>query len=1222
MKQNLTERRTARYWMIAPMEANRNKLFEAAWEYDKQHGTIAVGGCCDSAVLQNVSQFAAYNEFEGEKEKVKPNWKRNIPKTVWDFHHNIEKNDVIIARRGEGEILGIGIVKGAAYYDFAKGVKRIGVSSLEAEKFETYIRPRFREVFWAITGKFKVAPQKLSFNLVQEIDKSQFQKLLGVLEGVNDTQYQNIYEALELGSEISYLTHESKYKRSRTQKQNPNYYIGIDLGTTNSVMAWGSVNPQTELLEPKIVPIDVITESKAMRRKSFLPSCVYFEEGQPPIIGEYAKKMLAVQPNRGVESIKHQIGNQNKFEIDGTLYTPTQILARILAHLAASAKSHFGFIPNNAIITIPAYFNTKMRAATVEAARLADFQTMDKNGNPRNILLDEPHAVLYDHINQEIRGEIKASLTNSRDSKLVLIFDLGGGTLDVSLHRVSYQETQDTPNINSIATSHNTQIGGSSFDDLLADHFLESYRDQLPALLAYLFDDYIKKVLYLNEFLKHLIRDTYRQYIEQVRSQFSLNWDDFQNLLLKNPLLGNTVLNNKQKLLLRNAFRQYIEQVRNEFPFNWDDYQQLLLRNTFRQYAEQAKIDLSEQIEFEKKLDHWDSEAPPDTFAIPTIIRQPIWDKEFRYEQFSLGSYEQIIERFLASHLTLDAVNQLDTEDIPKNNIVYPILDVLRKGEDRMGRFPQVDVVLLNGGMTKFHTIQKRLETLFGFAPLETIGDGAVARGAVVFHYDSEVCSLRPPPRLLPETIHIEIAAKRPSHPVEVRTQIPFRRRFRIKAGTHLPTPLSKPFDLAVEEGETSARLTVIYRNSPNSSKHFQSRVQKFQFGKPLKKEDIPISIGVSINEQGELNVEAHPKNNPDEKFIVTVDLEEELWQERFTQNTFNGLRYLNIDSEIAELIENFGQLRQRKNLDIQRQILNRIETQGYRIARSPSVEEFVSRLCKSSWCERVSSLDNLQKMLVIRLLGNLAGACSDKNCLYEIYNVATKLISFEQIETNGRHYINTVVRSAVETIGKTRISQGESVLFDLLNLKKARSIWGIVIYSIGKCCVNIEAVDHLRPFIKQSKYTNRKQSKYTDIKQTEDTNRDAANWALGQIGSREKKEPLPIQQLTPVIYSLMEQLEMDCHTDIKRNSIYALAEICDRRGCASDVVSPGIAAEVILRLVTFLTNQMRDTFFDSTSSDSIPKLQETTLLAIQMIRGIDLSPDQEASLRAIREEN
>ena len=1167
MEQNSANREAARYWMIAPMES-KSGLFETVWEYDRQHGTIAIGWCCENLTLQDMSQFTKTDEFQAEIRKHEPDWlKSGVWKIIWDFHCEMQVGDIVIARRGFNEIIGIGIVKKTAYYDFAKGIKRISTSSPIPEKLQKHIKPRFVEVFWVITGSFSVQLEgqlKLKHNRIfQEITEPQYQKLLGILKGAfKDIPDLNARKTLKIKDEAAHQEQQPERKwiwgqQPRSSRSEPNYYLGIDLGTTNSIMAWGSINPRTNQLEPKIVPINMMTASHATQKKPLLPSYIYFEKGRPPNVGEYAKKMLKVAPDRVVEPIKHLVGAQNELEIDGTVYTPAQFLALILIHLAASAKSHFGFIPDNAIITVPAYFNTKMRAETIKAAELAGFRTTDDNGNPRAILLDQPYAVLYDRINQEIREEVEASLSKSEKPKIVLIFDLGGGAVEVSLHQVSYKKKQDRLHITPLARSYN-QIGGNSFDELLAAALCESFE-----------------------------------------SKFS-----------------------KPDL---------------------DDFKKSQYNNAFRQYAEQAKIDLSKQVEFEKKVGVWEPNKPPDTVTIPPIIGKPLGDEVFElYEGFSLKKYEEITAELLTSHLTLEALNE-DTENLANNNIIYPILEVLRKFKHRIDitkmeealkedwpTFPQADVVLLNGSMTKLHTIQKRLKAFFGSTPILLSSDGAVARGTVVFHYNSEHCRLKSPSRILPEPIKIEITAK----------------KYNIfHAGTPLPISISS--DLPLQVGSTSAKLTVkriaFKKTKSNGLKSFplKTEIKKLHFGRSLKEKDLPLSMLMSINEQGKLNVEIRPKGNPDEKFTVTVNLEE-LWQERFTQNTFGGLRYLNIDSEIAELIANFRQLKQTKNLDIRRQILNRIETQRSRIVQSPSVEEFVSRLCKSSLCEKVSSLDNLEKMLVMHLLGDLAGACSDKNCLYEICNVATKLISSEDIETNDRNYVNTVVRSAVETIGKTRIPPGNSVLFDLLNLKKARNVRWAVIYSIGKRCVSIEAVDHLRPFIKQSKYTNRKQSKYTNR-----ITANAANWALGKIGSRENEKPLSIEKLTPVISSLMEHLEMDCHIDIKRNSIYALAEICDRRRCvSSNIVSSGTAAEVILLLVTFLTNQMRDTLSDSTSSnsslnsqetmllaalqnnpnlppsESSPNLQETTLLAIQMIRGIDLSSDQEASLRAIRQKN
>ena len=1132
MKQNPTSRETMSYWVIAPMKAAKNilenKLFAVAWEYDTQHGTIAIGECCDHVItLQDISQFANPEDFQSEIKKHKLNWGTAAPKMIWDFHRNIQVGDTVIARRGSNEILGIGTVTKTAYYDLTRGLERIGAASSPPKELQPYIKPRFVEVFWVITGNFSVNLKPKPNRILQKITESQYQKVLALLkETFKDIPAPNRQQTVKMEPEAAHQGHQPESKGMWTQKPksnsllNPNYHIGIDLGTTNSVMAWGVVNPRTNQLEPKTVPINMMTKYYGMQKKTLLPSCVYFEGDQPPNVGEYAKAMLEVQPDRVVASIKHQIGTQEEFEFDGHLYTPTRILALILTHLAASAKSHLGFIPNNPVITVPTYFNTKMRNETIEASRLAGFA--DDNGKSHAILLDEPYAVLYDRINQEIRGEVDASLSKSEKSKIVLIFDLGGGALEVSLHQVSYEKKQDILHIDPITRSYNIQIGGDNFDELLADHFYNTYRKK---------------------------------------------------------------------------FKVYL-----------DDFQMDLLRNVFRQYAEQAKMGFSKQFEFEKNLGKdRDPNLLSTNFEIPTIIRKPFYDKEFRYEGFSIEKYEKIIEPFLASHLTLDDTRHL--RELPKNNIIHPILDVLQKGKDKIGNFPIDQVaVLLNGGMTKLPTIQKRLQTLFGSTPLIPNGDVAIARGAVVFNYNLGQRSLKAPPRILLKTktkerIKIGIVTKRSGLSVEKT----------VKAGIDLP--ITMRFDSPMKVGETSAKLIVAYESNLNSSKNVQTWKQEFQFGRSLKKEEVPISVQMSIDEQGRLTFEGHPKNNPNEKFkkIDTMRNSKAIVgvkQESFTQRKTSGLSHLDADSEIAELTESFRQLVLTNDLDIRRRILNRIESQESRIVQSSKAEKFVDPLC-----DMVSSLDNFGKMLAVSLLGNLAAVCSDTDLLHNISEVATKLISSEEIETNGRNYVNSIVRSAVETIGRTGIPLAKPILFDLLNLDEANDIRPVVIYSVGKCCVNIEAVEHLIPFIEHG----------------EDTNRIAANWALGQIGSREKKrigsrekkEPLSIQELTPFIPGLMEQLEVDCHNHIKRNSIYALAEICDRRRCVNgDIVSSETAAEVILRLVTFLTNQIRDTLSDSTSSNASPNLQEATLLAIQMIRGLDLSPEQEASLDAIRKEN
>ena len=293
-------------------------------------------------------------------------------------------------------------------------------------------------------------------------------------------------------------------------------------------------------------------------------------------------------------------------------------------------------------------------------------------------------------LTDKTRAEIPETRISFHEPQTVLVFDLGGGTLDVSLHNVSYQQEQHTLNIEDLAISRYTQIGGDDFDQKLADHFLEVYADRLP----------------------------------------------------------------------------------NDF----DDSQMNMLTSEFREYAEQAKVDLSSEIENGALMGYLDPESFDSGLVETEIIKTPFENQVFQYD-LTLSEYEEIIEPLLASHLTLDAVQQLDTLSTC-DNIIYPILDVLRKAEQKIGSVPSVDAVLLNGGMTKFHTIQKRLETLFGLPPI-TAGDPdkAVARGAVVYHYDLHR-GIKPS-RIVNDTINIEIDGDKVK-PL-------------VKAGTILPLPQPTP---------------------------------------------------------------------------------------------------------------------------------------------------------------------------------------------------------------------------------------------------------------------------------------------------------------------------------------------------------------------------------------------------------------------------------------------
>ncbi len=210
--------------------------------------------------------------------------------------------------------------------------------------------------------------------------------------------------------------------------------IGIDLGTTNSAVA------VLEGGEPKIIP-----NSEGNRTT---PSVVSFKDGEIQV-GEVAKRQAITNPNT-VMSIKRHIGEDYKETIDGKDYTPQEISALILQHLKAYAEDYLGEEVTNAVITVPAYFNDSQRQATKDAGTIAGLE-VDR-------IVNEPTA---------------ASLAYGLDSKEdenILVFDLGGGTFDVSILELG-DGVFDV-----LSTAGDNSLGGDDFDDKIIDYLVESFK--------------------------------------------------------------------------------------------------------------------------------------------------------------------------------------------------------------------------------------------------------------------------------------------------------------------------------------------------------------------------------------------------------------------------------------------------------------------------------------------------------------------------------------------------------------------------------------------------------------------------------------------------------------------------------------------------------------------------------------------------------------------------
>lgn len=934
-------------------------------------------------------------------------------------------------------------------------------------------------------------------------------------------------------SNIDEKTGNNSQKLDR-QSEQPNYYIGIDLGTTNSVMAWGTLNPQTNQLETKLVEIRMMIERGGTGKKELLPSCVYFKEGGPPIVGEYAKTMIG-RTDRVVKSIKSEMGTQTQFDFDGSTYDPAVISSRILTHLAKSAEDLFRFIPDDVVVTVPASFDSDMREATVKAAKLAGFRTQEEDGTPRDILLDEPRAALYDFINRHNKGEFPDILIDFREPKTILVFDLGGGTLDVSLHSVAYQQEQYTLNIEDLAISRYTRIGGDDFDQKLADRFFDAYADRLPDNLE---------------------------------------------------------------------------------PHEID-----MLKNKFREYAEQAKIDLSSEIENGKLMGYFDPEL-----VETEIIQTPFENHVFEYD-LTLNEYEEIISPLLGLDITLDAANQLDTLS-DCDNIVYPILDVLRKAEKKKGNKPTIDAVLLNGGMTKLYTIQQRLETLFGFRPI-TAGDPdkAVARGAVVYHYDLHR-GIKPA-RILNDAIGIEIVGGEVKHLVEAGTILPFSSElesFQISENTSL---LRFPFYLGSRKDTQPPNRRILDRN--------------VRFQRLFSKNDL-FFLQVQVDERGIMNVEGWPEANPDEKFTMSINTTQPIDADEGSNGTPynpNEVNQPEVDSqpdspreearsisepkqivaashsqgtpesqgdtldvqpELIEMKKNFSHYWKIKELNRKNVINEQVIRQHRRIAEASNAEEFIRPLL-----DNIDYVNNYGRGRIVTLLGDLANCCSDADILYHIYDTAAALSNPEKIKTNPpRAIIENIVTNAIKTIGKTRLPSAESHLINLITREIPIEVRAIAVYSIAQCCHSINALEHLKHLIEYG----------------EDTDRIAINWAFGKMGSREHENPLSIQEFESIIPILTDQLQPELHNDIKRNAIYALGEICDQRDCANDVIDAEKSEVVVQLIKPFLKVRTDGSLADLANMQQMNQIKKFADISIKMIQGIQLSEEQTESLLKQRTED
>ncbi|MBO9038822.1 molecular chaperone DnaK [Curtobacterium flaccumfaciens] len=293
--------------------------------------------------------------------------------------------------------------------------------------------------------------------------------------------------------------------------------VGIDLGTTNSVVS------VLEGGEPT-----VIANAEGMRTT---PSIVAFTKDGEVLVGETAKRQAVTNVDRTIASVKRHIGTDWTVEIDGKKYTPQEISARTLGKLKRDAEQYLGEDVTDAVITVPAYFNDAERQATKDAGEIAGLNVLR--------IINEPTA-----------AALAYGLDKGKEDELILVFDLGGGTFDVSLLEVGKDDDFSTIQVR--ATSGDNRLGGDDWDQRIVDHLIKKFKDEHGVDLS------------TDKIAKQRLKEAAEQAKKELSSQMSANIQlPYLTLTADGPL-------NLDETISRAQFEQMTSDLldRTKKPFN------------------------------------------------------------------------------------------------------------------------------------------------------------------------------------------------------------------------------------------------------------------------------------------------------------------------------------------------------------------------------------------------------------------------------------------------------------------------------------------------------------------------------------------------------------------------------------------------------------------------------------------------------------------------------
>ncbi|MCX5678015.1 MAG: molecular chaperone DnaK [Candidatus Omnitrophica bacterium] len=224
--------------------------------------------------------------------------------------------------------------------------------------------------------------------------------------------------------------------------------IGIDLGTSNSAAAY------MEAGRPVIIPS---AEGAGVASGKAFPSFVAFTKDGQKLVGEPAKRQASINPEGTIFAAKRKMGTDFKYKVYGKEYTPQQISSFLLQKIKQDAEAYLGDTVNEVVITCPAYFNDNQRQATKDAGEIAGLKVLR--------IINEPTAACLAY-----------GLDKAGKEQKIMVFDLGGGTLDVTILEMGWDTEHEAATFEVMSTSGDTQLGGTDMDNTLVDYIVKEFK--------------------------------------------------------------------------------------------------------------------------------------------------------------------------------------------------------------------------------------------------------------------------------------------------------------------------------------------------------------------------------------------------------------------------------------------------------------------------------------------------------------------------------------------------------------------------------------------------------------------------------------------------------------------------------------------------------------------------------------------------------------------------